>query len=172
MLGDFGDAAHAAGAKRFKGFPRPAGSATGVALYPYQVVEFDGHRLDVRLKIVIRDPLGFEQEFEIERLWLLVIDVCTRAVLGYHLVLSREYSRYDVIKTIKQALAPHQPRTFTLPNVGYGVAGGFPSGKLPELGYAIWERMRLDNARANLAGETITALCEFIGCAADAGPPH
>ena len=173
MLGDFGDAAHAAGAKRLKGFPRPAGSATGAALYPYQVVEFDGHRLDVRLKIVIRDPLGFEQEFEIERLWLLVIiDVCTRAVLGYHLVLSREYSRYDVIKTIERALAPHQPRAFTLPDVGYGANGGFPSGKLPELGYAIWERMRLDNARANLAGETITALCEFIGCAADAGPPH
>ena len=65
------------------------------------VVEFDGHRLDVRLKVVVRDPLGFEQEFEIDRLWLLVIlDICTRAVLGYHLVLEREYSRYDVIKTI------------------------------------------------------------------------
>jgi transposase InsO family protein len=32
--------------------------------------------------------LGFEHEFEIERVWLLVIiDVCTRAVLGYHLVM-------------------------------------------------------------------------------------
>jgi len=127
----------------------------------------------VRLKIVIRDPLGYEQEFEIERIWLLVIiDVCTRAVLGYHLVLSREYSRYDVIKTIEQALTPHRPRLFTLPGVGYGAAGGFPSGKLPELGYAIWERVRLDNAKANLAGDTMVALCEFIGCAADAGPPH
>jgi hypothetical protein len=43
---------------------------------------------------------------------------------------------------------------------------------LPELGYAIWERMRLDNAKANLANETMVALCEFIGCAVDAGPPH
>jgi hypothetical protein len=32
--------------------------------------------------------------------------------------------------------------------------------------------MRLDNAKANLASDTMTALCEFIGCAADAGPPH
>jgi transposase InsO family protein len=170
MLADFGDAAHAAGARRLKGMP---GAAERSAVRPYQVVEFDGHRLDVRLKIVIRDPLGFEQEFEIERIWLLVIiDVCTRAVLGYRLVLSREYSRYDVIKTIEQALTPHQPRTFTLPDVGYGPAGGFPSSKMPELGYAIWERMRLDNAKANLAADTMTALCEFIGCAADAGPPH
>jgi transposase InsO family protein len=170
ILTDFGDAAHAAGARHLKGMPVAADRG---AMRPYQIVEFDGHRLDVRLKIVIRDPLGYEQEFEIERIWLLVIiDVCTRAVLGYHLVLSREYSRYDVIKTIEQALTPHRPRTFTLPDVGYGAAGGFPSGRLPELGYAIWERMRLDNAKANLASDTMTALCEFIGCAADAGPPH
>ena len=58
ILTNFGDAARAAGRS---------------AVRPYQVVEFDGHRLDVRLKIVIRDPLGFEQEFEIERIWLLVI---------------------------------------------------------------------------------------------------
>jgi len=173
MLNHFDTAARAAGATRLKGFPRPEGKATSAAAYPYQVVEFDGHRLDVRLKIVIKDPLGFVQEFEIERLWLLVIlDVCTRAVLGYHLVLSREYSRYDVIKTIEKALTPHQPVKFTLQGVGYGHSGGFPSGKLPELGYAIWERMRLDNAKANLADDTMTALCEFIGCAADAGPPH
>lgn len=172
MLGSFRSAAHAAGAERLKGLPHAADSHTNAAMFPYQVVEFDGHLLDVRLKIVVRDPLGFEQEFEIERIWLLVIlDVCTRAVLGYHLVLTREYNHYDVIKTIETSLAPHQPRSFTLPGVGYGT-GGFPSDKLPELGYAIWHRMRLDNAKANLAGETLIALCEFIGCAVDAGPPH
>jgi hypothetical protein len=32
--------------------------------------------------------------------------------------------------------------------------------------------MRLDNAKANLASDTMTALCEFIGCVADMGPPH
>ena len=171
MLMHFRSAARGAGASRLKGLPRAADSPSTAAMRPYQVVEFDGHRLDVRLKIVVRDPLGFEQEFEIERLWLLVIiDVCTRAVLGYHLVLSPEYSRYDVIKTIEQALVPHQRRVFTLPNIGYGTAGGFPSSKLPELGYAVWERLRLDNAKANLANDTVTALCAFIGCAIDAGP--
>ena len=72
----------------------------------------------------------------------------------------------------EKAISPHIPRTFTLNGVSYGAAGGFPSGKLPELGYAIWERIRLDNAKANLSNETITALCEFIGCTVDAGPPH
>jgi putative transposase len=172
MLRSFGDAAHAAGARHLKGLPNEDAAIRTDALRPYQVVEFDGHRLDVRLKIVIRDPLGFEQEFEIERIWLLVIlDVRTRVVLGYHLVLEREYSRYDVIKTIERALMPHRPRTFTLPQLAYG-PGGFPSGKLPELAYATWQWIRLDNAKANLANDTLTALCDFVGCFADAGPPH
>ncbi|WP_051374098.1 hypothetical protein [Paraburkholderia sprentiae] len=73
------------------------------------MVEFDGHRLDIRLKVVTCDPLGFEQEFEIDRAWLLVIiDVCTRAVLGYYIALGREYSRYDVIKTIEGSGALRQ----------------------------------------------------------------
>ncbi|MDM0118108.1 integrase, partial [Variovorax sp. J22R133] len=107
------------------------------------------------------------------RIWLLVIlDVFSRAVLGYHVSLNREYSRYDVIRTIEAALVPHRPRTFTLPGVGYGAQGGFPSGKMPELGYATWRWFKLDNAKANLADDVRHALAEFIGCFIDAGPVH
>jgi hypothetical protein len=135
-LRTFDRGARLAGATHLKGLPAEARSVPA-AQQALDVVEFDGHRLDVRLKVVVRDPLGFEQEFEIERIWLLVIvDVWSRAVLGYHVSLNREYSRYDVIRTIENALAPHRPRQFTLPGVGYGSAGGFPSGKLSELGYA------------------------------------
>lgn len=170
-LRHFGRGARLAGATHLKGMPddRPAPAATQVL----DVVEFDGHRLDVRLKVVVRDPLGFEQQFEIERIWLLVlIDVFSRAVLGYHVSLNREYSRYDVIRTIETTLEPHRPRRFTLPGVGYGPLGGFPSGKLPELGYATWRWIKLDNAKANLAEDVRHALAEFIGCFIDIGPAH
>lgn len=171
-LRTFERGARLAGATHLKGLPIKAGS-TPAAQQALDVVEFDGHRLDVRLKVVVRDPLGFEQEFEIERIWLLVIvDVWSRAVLGYHVSLNREYSRYDVIRTIENALAPHRPRQFTLPGVGYGAAGGFPSGKLPELGYATWQWFKLDNAKANLASDVQYALADFIGCLIDAGPAH
>ena len=164
--------ARLAGASRLKGLPSDAPSSSA-ALQALDVVEFDGHRLDVRLKVVVRDPLGFEQEFEIERIWLLVIvDVWSRVVLGYHVSLNREYSRYDVIRTIENALAPHRPRQFSLPDVGYGANGGFPSGKLPELRYATWLRFKLDNAKANLASDVQYALADFIGCVMDAGPAH
>ena len=61
---------------------------------------------------------------------------------------------------------------FTLPGVGYGPLGGFPSGKLPELGYATWQWFKLDNAKANLSNDVRHALGEFIGCMINAGPPH
>ena len=170
-LRSFGRGARLAGATHLKGKPRKPGAAT--AMQALDVVEFDGHRLDLRLKVVVRDPLGFEQEFEIERIWLLVvIDVWTRAVLGYHVSLNREYSRYDVIRTIEAALEPHRRRVFTLPGVGYGACGGFPSEKLPELGYATWQWFKLDNAKANLAEDVRHALADFIGCFIDAGPAH
>ncbi|WP_438397099.1 integrase [Caballeronia sp. DA-9] len=174
MLRRFSVAAHSAGASHLKGLPQePNDRSAPVATRPYQVVEFDGHRLDIRLKVVVRDPLGFEHEFEIERVWLLVIiDVCTRAVLGHHLVLAREYSRYDVVKTIEKALEPHRPRSFTISGLAYGAHDGFPSGRLLELAYVTWEWMKLDNAKANLANETLSALCEFVGCCVDAGPKY
>ncbi|TAM16921.1 MAG: integrase [Pandoraea sp.] len=174
MLRSFGAAARSAGASHMKGLPRgDDGSGGPAATRPYQVVEFDGHRLDIRLKVVVRDPLGFEHEFEIERVWLLVIiDVCTRVVLAYHLVMAREYSRYDVIKTVEKALEPHRTRVFTIEGLGYGPQDGFASQRMPELSYVTWEWMKLDNAKANLANETLTALCEFVGCLADAGPMY
>jgi putative transposase len=173
MLHSFGAAARSAGASHLKGLPRAEGGISPAATRPYQVVEFDGHHLDIRLKVVVRDPLGFEHEFEIERVWLLVIiDICTRAVLGYHIALASEYSRYDVVKTIEKALELHRPRTFTIPGLVYGPQDGFPSQRLPELAYVTWEWMKLDNAKANLANETLTALCEFIGCGVDAGPRY
>jgi putative transposase len=161
-LHHFGRCARLAGATHLKGMPTDAGAAPAAK-----------QALDVRLKVVMRDPLDFEQEFELERIWLLVIiDVWSRAVLGYHVSLNREYSRYDVIRTIEAALEPHRNRVFTLSGVGYGSLGGFPSGKLPELGYATWQWFKLDNAKANLADDVRHALAEFIGCFIDAGPAY
>jgi transposase InsO family protein len=172
-LQHFARGARLAGATHLKGMPAPKVAGVPAASHAFDVVEFDGHRLDVRLKVVVRDPLGFEQEFEIERIWLLVIiDVWSRAVLGYHVSLNREYSGYDVIRTIEAALEPHRARNFTLPGVGYGALGGFPSGKMPELGYATWQWFKLDNAKANLAEDVRYALAEFMGCFMDAGPAY
>jgi putative transposase len=51
-----------AGATHLRGMPGD-GKMAPAALRALDVVEFDGHRLDVRLKVVVRDPRGFEQQF-------------------------------------------------------------------------------------------------------------
>jgi len=52
-------------------------------------------------------PIGREQQFEIERNRLLVIsDLVSRDVLGYHLNSNREYTCHDLIRTIEAALEP------------------------------------------------------------------
>jgi hypothetical protein len=48
MLRSFGSAARSAGATHLKGLPRVDDTGPPAAVRPYQVVEFDGHRLDVR----------------------------------------------------------------------------------------------------------------------------
>ncbi len=166
----FTRAARLAGATSIKGMPSERAPA---ASRPWDVVEFDGHRLDLRLKIVVRDPAGLEQSFEIERVWLLtVLDVCTRAVIGYHLCLSPEYSRHDVIQTIEAGLSPHRRRTFSIPGLHYPTQGGFPSTQFPQLAYATWQWFKMDNAKANLARDVRSALTDFLGCFIDVGPPH
>lgn len=170
----FESAARAALAQKRSGGVRP--NAEGlplVAALPYDAVEFDGHRVDVRLRIVFERVAGVEESFEIERVWLLtILDVCSRAVLGYHIVLEPEYSRFDVLKTVERSLVPWRPPVLTIPGLRYAPGAGMPSERLPELGYAVWNLFRFDNAHANLAQDTLRMLTEIVGCGAHAGPAY
>jgi len=143
------------------------------ASVPYDIVEIDGHKLDLRLSVTFTDQIGIETTVEVVRIWILVVlDVASRAVLGYHLALSPEYSRQDVIEALKNALVPHQRRKLTIPELKYAESGGFPSEIFPELAYACWEIIRLDNAAAHLSEDTIRVMERFIGCWPEYGPPR
>lgn len=170
----FEGGARAALADKRSGGVRPnADGLPLIAAIPLDTVEFDGHRVDVRLRIVFERVAGVEESFEIERVWLLtVIDVCSRAVLGYHISLEAEYTRFDVLKTVEQALVPWRPPTLTIPGLRFGPGAGLPSERLPELGYAVWNVFRFDNARANLAEDTLRVLTQIVGCGAHAGPAY
>lgn len=144
-----------------------------VSTQRYDAVEFDGHRVDVRLRVVFEQAAGIEESFEIERVWLLtIIDVCSRAVLGYHIVLEPEYSHFAVLKTVERALVSWSAPTLTIPGLRYAPGAGMPSERFPELGYAVWNWFRFDNARANLAEDTLRVLTEVVGCGAHAGPAY
>lgn len=170
----FEQAARATLAQKRSGGVRPDSDGLPlVAAIPFDAVEFDGHHVDVRLSIVFERVAGVEESFEIDRVWLLtIIDICSRAVLGYHITLEPEYSRFDVLKTVERALVPWRPPTLTIPGLRYAPGAGMPSERFPELGYAAWNWFRFDNAQANLAEDTLRVLTEIVGCGAHAGPAY
>ncbi|MGA8056292.1 MAG: integrase, partial [Burkholderiales bacterium] len=101
-LASFARAATAAGAEHVPPPWLDTKGAGRAALRPFDVVQFDGHRLDLRLRVRLVDPYGLTYDIECDRPWLLVIlDVASRAVLGWHLALAEEYSRRDVIKCVQ-----------------------------------------------------------------------
>lgn len=146
--------------------------AAPAALNPFEVVEFDGHKIDLRLVLTVQDPYGLETRMELGRIWILVLlDILTRAVLGYALAYGKEYTKDDVAVALQASLLPHQPRKLRIPGLAIRAGGGFPSAIIPEAAFACWEWFRFDNAKANLAYDTLERLCEVVGCWTDAGPP-
>ena len=143
------------------------------ALVAFDTVEFDAHKMDLRLKVVDVDPTGAEQVWEIERVWLLaIIDVATRCILGWSLSLARECNRTHVVETIKRALVSQTPPSLTLPGLRLLPTGGFVAHSVAGAAGACWRQMRLDNARAHLATTSLDVLCETLGCTADFGPAY
>ena len=169
----FAGAARAAGAERISApWAHAAHAREPGARRPLEIVEFDGHKLDIRLHVRYEDAAGVVEDIDVNRVWLLVIlDVYSRAILGWTLVLSAEYDRNDVVRTIQQCLTLQRKRArLSIPGLSYAPAGGFVSEAVPGLEGACWERLRLDNARANLAADTLSLLCSVVGCVAEAGP--
>ena len=148
--------------------------STRAVLDAFDTVEFDAHKIDLRLKVILeRDPLGGEHSVEIERVWLLaVIDVATRCVIGWSLGLGRECNRFNAIETVKRAVVRAATPELTLPGLRLMPSGGFVSQALPQTAFACWRQIRLDNARAHLATTSLDVLCEALGCTADFGPAY
>lgn len=137
----------------------------------YEVVEFDGHKIDLRVTVRVTDPFGFDTLLELTRIWILVLlDVASRAVIGYKVALSKEYNKDDVAGALQAALIPFRPRQYKIPGMAIRAGGGYPSGVLPQTQFACWEWFRFDGAKSHLATDTLTRLNQIVGCWPDNGP--
>lgn len=141
------------------------------ALLPFDAVQFDGHKLDLRLTLRFVDPFGMESLFELTRIFILVcIDVITRAVLGYHIVLSQEYDSDDVAHALQACFGPHRGPALTIPGLSVREGGGYPSELFEEQArYPGWRWFQYDNAKANLSEATLGRLSDIVGCYVHAG---
>ncbi|MDQ0914661.1 hypothetical protein [Paenibacillus sp. V4I5] len=138
---------------------------------PYQRVQFDAHRIDAVFSISFTTVDGDEVNRILERIWILsLIDVGTRTVLSHYISLNKEISAVDVMTCIRKAVMPHKTVDFTIPGLKIIDDGGFPSDKLKDCEWAVWEELSFDNGKANLANMVRDKLKHLIGCSVNAGP--
>ncbi|MBA2941059.1 hypothetical protein HZF08_22525 [Paenibacillus sp. CGMCC 1.16610] len=146
------------------------GSVIKKIIRPFEQVQFDGHRLDVIIALVLYTPEGDEIVTIIDRIWLLaIIDVGSKAVLGHYVSYNKEYTPSDVLKCIRNAIIPWKPKKFTIPNLKYPEQGGFPSGVIEKAQWALWNELLYDQAKANLAEIVKDRLKQTVRCTVNSG---
>lgn len=129
-----------------------------------QRVECDAHKLDARMVVMVPSPHGGLEPRRVHRLWVVVlIEVASRAVLGYHLSLHRECSAEDVLRAIKCALSPWQPRALQFSGNAYASGAGLPSQRDERFVGACWEEFSVDGALANICARVEQPLRDVVG---------
>ncbi len=133
-------------------------------LQAFERVECDAHKLDSRMVVMVPSPHGGQEARKIHRLWVVVlIEVASRAVLGYHLSLGRECSAEDVLRAVKRALTPWCPRELQFSANAYVPGAGLPSGRSPRYLGACWNEFSVDGALANICARVERPLTDVVG---------
>lgn len=133
-------------------------------LAPFDRVECDAHKLDARMTVLVPSPHGGTEPRLIHRLWVVVlIEVASRAVLGYHLSLRRECAAEDVLRAVRCALVPWMPRDLQFSDDAYVPGAGLPSYRLPSLAGACWNEFSVDGALANICARVEGVLRDVVG---------
>ncbi len=137
---------------------------------PFERVQFDGHKIDIIIAIIIDTPTGDQIIKVMDRLWLLVtMDVSTNTVLGYYLSTNKEYNSSDVLHCFKNSIVPWKPLNLEIPGLKYPENGGLPSGVIKEAEWALWDELYYDNAKANLSKIVKDRAKRIINCSINAG---
>lgn len=143
---------------------KPSSPKTPVSR-PFERLEFDAHRIDAIWTIEFLNPWGGVVTAVLERLWLLeLMDVYSRATLGYHVSVKKKFDAGDIMACFEHALMPWRKTTLTIPGLEYPEGAGFPSGLVPGCERALWDEIYMDNDWANLAFDVTDSLMDVVGC--------
>lgn len=134
-------------------------------MLPFDAIQFDGHKIDLRLTLKQVDPFGMEYLVELTRIFILVcLDVVTRAVLGYQIVLATEYDSDEVARALQSCFGTSNPPNFTIPGLSIRSGGGYPRDLFEKAKYPGWRWFQFDSAQANIAEANLTRLSDIVGC--------
>jgi len=130
----------------------------------FERVECDAHKLDCRMIVLIPSPHGGFESRKIHRLWVIVlIEVASRVVIGYHLSLRKECSADDVLRAIKRALTRWTPIEMQFSQSAYAPGAGLPSYHSEQYLGACWDEFSVDGALANICKRVEQPVQEIVG---------
>jgi hypothetical protein len=134
------------------------------SLQVFDRVECDAHKLDARMVVMVPSPHGGQEPRKIHRLWVVVIiEVASRSVLGYHLSLGRECSAEDVLRAVKRALTQWHPRELQFSATAYVPGAGLPSSRSRRYLGACWNEFSVDGALANICTRVEKSMADVVG---------
>ena len=130
---------------------------------PYDRVEMDAHKLDGRFVVMIPQLDGGWSPRLIHRLWVIVLlDVASRAVIGYHLSLRVEVNQEDVIAAIKSALVRWMRRDLSFGDQAYFEDAALPSGHHERYVGLCWQETSVDGALAETCKTVKSKLLDVV----------
>ncbi|MFZ6813355.1 hypothetical protein ACO0K3_02725 [Undibacterium sp. Rencai35W] len=132
-------------------------------LIAFDRVEVDAHKLDGRFCVMIPQLDGDYEPKIVHRLWVVVIlEVVSRAVLGYQFSMGKEVNKEDVLKAIKSALTKWSPRKVTFSECSYHPGAGFPSSHNVRFLGACWNEFSVDGALANTCNSVADQIARVV----------
>jgi transposase InsO family protein len=131
---------------------------------PFERVEMDAHKLDGRFVVMIPALDGGWHPRLIHRLWVIVLlDVASRAVIGYHLSLRVEVNKDDVIAAIKNALVRWSRKTVSFGDQAYFEDAALPSRHHERYVGLCWNETSVDGALAETCKTVKSKLQDVVG---------
>ena len=150
------------GSNAAKTFQTGDGSARPI-FQPFERVECDAHHIDALFCILIPSIFGEPIPKILHRLWLVVIkDIASRAILGYHLSLRDECNKDDILEAVKNSLSQWEPRQLRIPNMTYAQEAGFPSSHNAKFLGACWDEFSVDGGMANLSAPVVGKIEDVV----------
>jgi len=146
---------------------RKMASGTGInrpVHNPFDRIEMDAHKLDGRFVVMIPQLDGGWSPRLIHRLWVIVLlDVASRAVIGYHLSLRLEVNKEDVIAAIKSALVLWARKDLSFADQAYYEDAALPSGHHERYVGLCWNETSVDGALAETCKTVKSKLLDVVG---------
>ncbi|MGX9936491.1 hypothetical protein ACVFVO_13970 [Advenella kashmirensis] len=141
------------------------GDGTGRPIqHLFERVEMDAHKIDGIFSISIAQPTGGYAQRIVHRLWIIVIlEVVTRCVLGYHLSMRKEVSKFDVLRAIKTALTKWSMPSVTFSDRAYLPGAGLPSSSAEKFIGICWNETSVDGALAETCKHVKRILKDVVG---------